>query len=139
MIAVWGGVTPAGGGGIGVRTNTTAPATPVPSLATTRPRSSAACAGSAAAIMATAAIRSVRDTRAPYQAACPSCKTPPALATAARDGYGSRMAEHRYVAPNLATRIFNLLPMGLARLGISVWGSRTLAVRLGEGRVGEGG
>lgn len=39
------------------------------------------------------------------------------------------MAERRYVAPNLATRIFNLLPMGLARLGISVWGSRTLAVR----------
>ena len=39
------------------------------------------------------------------------------------------MAERRYVAPSLATRIFNLLPMGLARLGISVWGSRTLAVR----------
>jgi deazaflavin-dependent oxidoreductase (nitroreductase family) len=39
------------------------------------------------------------------------------------------MAERRYVEPNLATRIFNLLPMGLARLGISVWGSRTLAVR----------
>jgi len=39
------------------------------------------------------------------------------------------MAERRYVEPNLVTRIFNLLPMGLARLGISVWGSRTLAVR----------
>jgi deazaflavin-dependent oxidoreductase (nitroreductase family) len=39
------------------------------------------------------------------------------------------MAERRYVAPSIATRIFNLLPMGLARLGISVWGSRTLAVR----------
>lgn len=38
-------------------------------------------------------------------------------------------ADRRYVAPNLVTRIFNLLPMGLARLGISVWGSRTLAVR----------
>lgn len=39
------------------------------------------------------------------------------------------MTDRRYVAPNLVTRIFNLLPMGLARLGISVWGSRTLAVR----------
>ncbi len=39
------------------------------------------------------------------------------------------MAERRYVAPGLATRLFNLLPMGLARLGVSVWGSRTLAVR----------
>jgi deazaflavin-dependent oxidoreductase (nitroreductase family) len=39
------------------------------------------------------------------------------------------MGERRYVAPSLGTRIFNLLPMGLARLGISVWGSRTLAVR----------
>jgi deazaflavin-dependent oxidoreductase (nitroreductase family) len=39
------------------------------------------------------------------------------------------MADHRYVAPGIATRLFNLLPMGLARLGISVWGSRTLAVR----------
>jgi deazaflavin-dependent oxidoreductase (nitroreductase family) len=39
------------------------------------------------------------------------------------------MTDRRYVAPGLATRIFNLLPMGLARLGISVWGSRTLAVR----------
>ncbi len=39
------------------------------------------------------------------------------------------MADRRYVAPGLATRLFNLLPMGLARLGVSVWGSRTLAVR----------
>lgn len=39
------------------------------------------------------------------------------------------MAERRYVAPGLATKIFNLLPTGLAALGISVWGSRTLAVR----------
>lgn len=39
------------------------------------------------------------------------------------------MADRRYVAPGLVTRIFNLLPMGLARLGVSVWGSRTLAVR----------
>lgn len=39
------------------------------------------------------------------------------------------MVERRYVEPSLATRIFNLLPMGLARLGVSVWGSRTLAVR----------
>ena len=39
------------------------------------------------------------------------------------------MAKRRYVAPGLATKIFNLLPTGLAALGISVWGSRTLAVR----------
>ncbi|MEO6027513.1 MAG: nitroreductase family deazaflavin-dependent oxidoreductase [Candidatus Binatia bacterium] len=39
------------------------------------------------------------------------------------------MADRRYLAPSLVTRIFNLLPMGLARLGVSVWGSRTLAVR----------
>jgi deazaflavin-dependent oxidoreductase (nitroreductase family) len=39
------------------------------------------------------------------------------------------MTERRYVAPGLATRLFNLLPMALARLGVSVWGSRTLAVR----------
>ena len=39
------------------------------------------------------------------------------------------MNDRRYVAPNLVTRIFNLLPMGLARLGVSVWGSRTLAIR----------
>jgi deazaflavin-dependent oxidoreductase (nitroreductase family) len=41
----------------------------------------------------------------------------------------SDVAAHRYVAPGLGTRLFNLVPMGLARLGISVWGSRTLAVR----------
>lgn len=41
----------------------------------------------------------------------------------------ARMADRRYVAPSIVTRIFNLLPMGLARLGVSVWGSRTLAVR----------
>jgi deazaflavin-dependent oxidoreductase (nitroreductase family) len=39
------------------------------------------------------------------------------------------MAERRYVAPGLGTRLFNLLPTGLAALGVSVWGSRTLAVR----------
>ncbi len=39
------------------------------------------------------------------------------------------MPPRRYLAPGLATRIFNRLPMGLARLGVSVWGSRTLAVR----------
>ncbi len=39
------------------------------------------------------------------------------------------MPDRRYVAPGLGTRIFNLIPMALARLGISVWGSRTLAVR----------
>jgi deazaflavin-dependent oxidoreductase (nitroreductase family) len=39
------------------------------------------------------------------------------------------MATRRYVAPGVGTRIFNLLPMALARMGISVWGSRTLAVR----------
>jgi deazaflavin-dependent oxidoreductase (nitroreductase family) len=39
------------------------------------------------------------------------------------------MTDRRYVAPGLATRLFNLIPMGLARLGVSVWGSRTLAVR----------
>jgi deazaflavin-dependent oxidoreductase (nitroreductase family) len=35
----------------------------------------------------------------------------------------------RYVKPSVGTRLFNLLPMLLARLGISVYGSRTLAVR----------
>jgi deazaflavin-dependent oxidoreductase (nitroreductase family) len=39
------------------------------------------------------------------------------------------MTERRYVAPGLGTRLFNLLPMALARMGVSVWGSRTLAVR----------
>ena len=35
----------------------------------------------------------------------------------------------RYVKPSVGTRLFNLLPMLLARLGISVYGSCTLAVR----------
>ena len=39
------------------------------------------------------------------------------------------MTDRRYIAPSLVTRMFNRLPMGLARLGVSVWGSRTLAVR----------
>jgi deazaflavin-dependent oxidoreductase (nitroreductase family) len=39
------------------------------------------------------------------------------------------MTARRYVRPGLATRLFNLLPMALARLGISVWGSRMLAVK----------
>ena len=39
------------------------------------------------------------------------------------------MSTERYVAPSLATKIFNLIPSGLARLGVSVWGSRVLAVR----------
>lgn len=51
------------------------------------------------------------------------------LATARRRRYGPAMAERRYLAPGIGTRIFNLLPSGLAALGISVWGSRTLAVR----------
>lgn len=51
------------------------------------------------------------------------------LVTASRRGYGRAMAERRYVAPGIGTRIFNLLPSGLAALGVSIWGSRTLAVR----------
>ncbi len=39
------------------------------------------------------------------------------------------MPERRYVAPSLGTKVFNLIPSGLARLGVSVWGSRVLAVR----------
>jgi len=35
----------------------------------------------------------------------------------------------RYVKPSLGTRIFNAVPSALARLGISVYGSRILAVR----------
>ena len=35
----------------------------------------------------------------------------------------------RYVRPSWATNLFNLLPRALAALGISVYGSRTLAVR----------
>lgn len=39
------------------------------------------------------------------------------------------MSPRRYVAPGLGTRLFNLIPSGLARLGISIYGSRVLAVR----------
>lgn len=39
------------------------------------------------------------------------------------------MPPTRYVAPSLVTKIFNLIPSGLARLGVSVYGSRVLAVR----------
>jgi len=35
----------------------------------------------------------------------------------------------RYVKPSLGTRIFNAVPSALARLGISVYGSRILAVQ----------
>jgi deazaflavin-dependent oxidoreductase (nitroreductase family) len=35
----------------------------------------------------------------------------------------------RYVKPSLGTRLFNAVPSALARLGISVYGSRILAVR----------
>src|SRR5262249_12096300 len=35
----------------------------------------------------------------------------------------------RYVKPSWLTRVFNVVPSGLARVGISVYGSRTLAVR----------
>jgi deazaflavin-dependent oxidoreductase (nitroreductase family) len=35
----------------------------------------------------------------------------------------------RYVRPSWGTNLFNLLPRALAALGISVYGSRTLAVR----------
>src|SRR5207302_9042276 len=35
----------------------------------------------------------------------------------------------RYVKPSVGTRLFNLVPMLLARLGVSVYGSRILAVR----------
>jgi len=39
------------------------------------------------------------------------------------------MAERRYVAPGLGTEALNLLLKGLTRLGVSVYGSRVLAVR----------
>ena len=39
------------------------------------------------------------------------------------------MAATRYVRPSRLVNVFNRLPMALARLGISVYGSRTLAVR----------
>jgi deazaflavin-dependent oxidoreductase (nitroreductase family) len=35
----------------------------------------------------------------------------------------------RYIAPRRATNVFNELVAGLTRLGLSVWGSRVLAVR----------
>jgi deazaflavin-dependent oxidoreductase (nitroreductase family) len=35
----------------------------------------------------------------------------------------------RYVKPSLGTRIFNAVPSALARVGISIYGSRILAVR----------
>src|SRR5262245_30954657 len=35
----------------------------------------------------------------------------------------------RYVKPSIGTRLFNLVPMLLARLGVSVYGSCILAVR----------
>jgi deazaflavin-dependent oxidoreductase (nitroreductase family) len=35
----------------------------------------------------------------------------------------------RYVRPGIGAAIFNVVPVVLARLGISVWGSRVLAVR----------
>jgi deazaflavin-dependent oxidoreductase (nitroreductase family) len=38
-------------------------------------------------------------------------------------------ATHRYLAPGRATHVFNAIVAGLTRLGLSVWGSRVLAVR----------
>jgi len=35
----------------------------------------------------------------------------------------------RYIEPKSATNVFNRLVAGLTRLGVSVWGSRVLAVR----------
>jgi deazaflavin-dependent oxidoreductase (nitroreductase family) len=39
------------------------------------------------------------------------------------------MPSNRYLKPSLWTNLFNLLPQLLARLGISIYGSRILAVR----------
>lgn len=39
------------------------------------------------------------------------------------------MSTVRYVRPGRATHVFNGIVAGLTRLGISVWGSRVLAVR----------
>lgn len=39
------------------------------------------------------------------------------------------MSERRYARPGFADRIFNALVAGLARLGISLWGSCQLSVR----------
>lgn len=38
-------------------------------------------------------------------------------------------SQPRYVQPNSGTRVFNTAVAGLTRMGISVWGSRVLAVR----------
>jgi deazaflavin-dependent oxidoreductase (nitroreductase family) len=38
-------------------------------------------------------------------------------------------SQPRYVQPNRGTRVFNTGVAGLTRMGISVWGSRVLAVR----------
>jgi deazaflavin-dependent oxidoreductase (nitroreductase family) len=38
-------------------------------------------------------------------------------------------SEPRYVQPSAGTRVFNRAVSGLTRLGLSVWGSRVLAVR----------
>lgn len=38
-------------------------------------------------------------------------------------------ASTRYVKPSQSTRLFNSAVAGLTRLGVSVWGSRVLAVR----------
>ncbi len=38
-------------------------------------------------------------------------------------------SQPRYVQPNRGTRVFNTTVAGLTRMGISVWGSRVLAVR----------
>jgi deazaflavin-dependent oxidoreductase (nitroreductase family) len=38
-------------------------------------------------------------------------------------------SQPRYVQPNRGTRVFNTAVAGLTRMGISVWGSRVLAVR----------
>jgi deazaflavin-dependent oxidoreductase (nitroreductase family) len=39
------------------------------------------------------------------------------------------MPAARYIRPSLGTRVFNAVPHALARVGISVYGSRILAVR----------
>jgi deazaflavin-dependent oxidoreductase (nitroreductase family) len=41
----------------------------------------------------------------------------------------SMNSETRYVQPGRRTRVFNATVAGLTRLGLSVWGSRILAVR----------
>ena len=38
-------------------------------------------------------------------------------------------SESRYIQPGTSTRVFNQAIAGLTRLGLSVWGSRVLAVR----------